>query len=73
MDWSTLVSVAAILTFLWLMMRGCGGMMAGGGWLLFALTVATTTWAGAAHQGVNVMRELPHALWSAAGLHCPYL
>ena len=31
MDWSTLISVAAILIFLWLMMRGCGGMMAGGG------------------------------------------
>jgi hypothetical protein len=26
-------------------------------WLLFALTVVTTTWAGAAHQGVNLVRE----------------
>lgn len=26
-------------------------------WLLFALTVVTTTWAGAAHQGVNLLRE----------------
>lgn len=38
-------------------------------WLLFALTVLTTTWAGAAHQGVNLLREperfavgLPYAL-----------
>lgn len=31
MDWSTLISLAAVLVFLWLMMRGCGGMMAGGG------------------------------------------
>jgi hypothetical protein len=31
MDWSTPISMAAILIFLWLMMRGCGGMMAGGG------------------------------------------
>jgi hypothetical protein len=31
MDWSTIISVAAIVVFLWLMMRGCGGMMAGGG------------------------------------------
>ena len=31
MDWSTLISVVAIVAFLWLMMRGCGGMMAGGG------------------------------------------
>ena len=26
-------------------------------WLLFGLTVVTTTWAGAAHQGVNLLRE----------------
>jgi membrane-associated protease RseP (regulator of RpoE activity) len=26
-------------------------------WLLFALTVVTTTWAGAAHQGINVFAE----------------
>jgi membrane-associated protease RseP (regulator of RpoE activity) len=26
-------------------------------WLLFALTVITTTWAGAAHQGVDLARE----------------
>lgn len=26
-------------------------------WLLFVLTVATTTWAGAAHQGVDLLRE----------------
>jgi Zn-dependent protease len=26
-------------------------------WLLFALTLATTTWAGAAHQGVNLLHE----------------
>lgn len=26
-------------------------------WLLFALTLLTTTWAGAAHQGVNFLRE----------------
>ena len=26
-------------------------------WLLFTLTVGTTTWAGAAHQGVNLLRE----------------
>lgn len=26
-------------------------------WLLFALTFLTTTWAGAAHQGVNLLRE----------------
>lgn len=47
-------------------------------WLLFALTVATTTWAGAAHQGVNVMREparilagLPYSLTLMAilGVH----
>ena len=31
MDWSTLISVIAIVVFLWLMLRGCGGMMAGGG------------------------------------------
>lgn len=26
-------------------------------WFLFALTILTTTWAGAAHQGVNLLRE----------------
>lgn len=26
-------------------------------WLLFALTILTTTWAGAAHQGVQLIRE----------------
>ena len=31
MDWTTLLSVAAMFIFLWVMMRGCGGMMAGGG------------------------------------------
>ena len=31
MDWSTLISVVAIVVFLWLMMRGCGGMIPGGG------------------------------------------
>ena len=36
-------------------------------WLLFALTIATTTWAGAAHQGVDVIREPARVL---AGL--PY-
>ena len=47
-------------------------------WLLFGLTVVTTTWAGAAHQGVNLLREparfavgLPYALGLLAilGLH----
>lgn len=47
-------------------------------WLLFALTVGTTTWAGAAHQGVNLLREpgrftvgLPYALGLLAilGVH----
>jgi membrane-associated protease RseP (regulator of RpoE activity) len=47
-------------------------------WLLFALTIATTTWAGAAHQGVNVIREparilagLPYSLTLMAvlGVH----
>lgn len=47
-------------------------------WLLFALTVLTTTWAGAAHQGVNLLREperfavgLPYALGLLAilGVH----
>ena len=38
-------------------------------WLLFALTLGTTTWAGAAHQGINLLSEpgrfavgLPYAL-----------
>jgi membrane-associated protease RseP (regulator of RpoE activity) len=26
-------------------------------WLLFGMTILTTTWAGAAHQGVNLLRE----------------
>lgn len=47
-------------------------------WLLFALTVVTTTWAGAAHQGVNLLREpsrfaigLPYSLGllSILGVH----
>ena len=47
-------------------------------WLLFALTVGTTTWAGTAHQGVNLLREpgrftvgLPYALGLLAilGVH----
>lgn len=47
-------------------------------WLLFALTIVTTTWAGAAHQGVNLLREpgrfavgLPYALGLLAilGVH----
>lgn len=31
MDWSTVLSTVAIVVFVVLMMRGCGGMMAGGG------------------------------------------
>jgi hypothetical protein len=31
MDWSTLISVTAVFAFVSLMMRACGGMMAGGG------------------------------------------
>jgi len=38
-------------------------------WLLFGLTLATTTWAGAAHQGIDLLREpgrfaagLPYAI-----------
>ena len=47
-------------------------------WLLFALTIGTTTWAGAAHQGVDLLREprrfpvgLPYALALLAilGIH----
>jgi membrane-associated protease RseP (regulator of RpoE activity) len=47
-------------------------------WLLFGLTVLTTTWAGAAHQGINILREpqkfpvgLPYALGLMAilGIH----
>jgi membrane-associated protease RseP (regulator of RpoE activity) len=47
-------------------------------WLLFALTILTTTWAGAAHQGVNLLREperftagLPYslALMAILGVH----
>jgi membrane-associated protease RseP (regulator of RpoE activity) len=47
-------------------------------WLLFALTILTTTWAGAAHQGVNLLREperftvgLPYslALMAILGIH----
>lgn len=47
-------------------------------WLLFALTVVTTTWAGAAHQGIDLLREpgrfaagLPYALGLLAilGIH----
>jgi len=47
-------------------------------WLLFGLTILTTTWAGAAHQGVNLVREpgrfavgLPYslALLAILGVH----
>ncbi|RUL87035.1 site-2 protease family protein [Tautonia sociabilis] len=47
-------------------------------WLLFALTVVTTTWAGAAHQGIDLLAEpgrfgagLPYALGllSILGVH----
>ena len=47
-------------------------------WLLFALTIVTTTWAGAAHQGINILQEpgrftvgLPYSLGLLAilGLH----
>lgn len=47
-------------------------------WLLFALTLVTTTWAGAAHEGVNLLREpgrfavgLPYSLGLLAilGVH----
>ncbi len=47
-------------------------------WLLFALTVLTTTWAGAAHQGIDLLREparfaagLPYSLGLLAilGVH----
>lgn len=47
-------------------------------WMLLGLTVVTTTWAGAAHQGVNVLREpgrfaigLPYslALLAILGVH----
>jgi membrane-associated protease RseP (regulator of RpoE activity) len=47
-------------------------------WLLFGLTVITTTWAGAAHQGVDLLREperfavgLPYSLGLLAilGVH----
>jgi len=47
-------------------------------WLLFGLTVLTTTWAGAAHQGINLVREperfavgLPYSLGLLAilGVH----
>jgi hypothetical protein len=31
MDWNTVLSTIAIVVFIVLMMRGCGGMMAGGG------------------------------------------
>lgn len=47
-------------------------------WLLFGLTVVTTTWAGAAHQGIDLLREpgrfaagLPYslALLAILGVH----
>lgn len=47
-------------------------------WLLFGLTILTTTWAGAAHQGVNLLEEpgrftvgLPYAigLMAILGVH----
>lgn len=31
MDWNTLLSTALIVLFIVLMLRGCGGMMSGGG------------------------------------------
>lgn len=31
MDWNALLSTIAIVAFILLMMRGCGGMMTGGG------------------------------------------
>lgn len=31
MDWNSLLSTIAIIVFIVLMLRGCGGMMAGGG------------------------------------------
>ena len=31
MDWNTLLSTIAIIVFVVLMTRGCGGMVAGGG------------------------------------------
>lgn len=31
MDWNTVFSTIAIIVFVVLMLRGCGGMMAGGG------------------------------------------
>lgn len=31
MDWGTLLSVGAVILLFVLMMRGCGGMMSGGG------------------------------------------
>lgn len=30
MDWQTVLTIAGIVAFVWLMMRGCGGMSAGG-------------------------------------------
>ena len=31
MDWNALLSTVVVIVFIVLMMRGCGGMMAGGG------------------------------------------
>jgi hypothetical protein len=31
MDWNSVLTTIAIVAFIVLMMRGCGGMMAGGG------------------------------------------
>lgn len=31
MDWQSILTIAGIVAFVFLMMRGCGGMMAGGG------------------------------------------
>ena len=31
MDWGTVLTVGVVILFVVLMMRGCGGMMAGGG------------------------------------------
>lgn len=43
MDWNTVLSTIAIIVFVVLMMRGCGGMTAGGGCGMGSLAVANTT------------------------------
>ena len=30
MDWQTILTILGVIAFVWLMMRGCGGMMARG-------------------------------------------